>query len=285
MNRAAFFPLLCFLTFLLSCSNQSFEQNLQVVKSSNAFIGKVDSIVINKMNQYNIPGLSIGIVRNDSIIFAKGYGVRSIKRNNPVTERTIFHTASISKLFTASAIVKLVDQGRLSLENKLWDIIPELHSKDARIKKITIKDLLNHTSGLPDVKNYHWEKNNQSNSSLRDYIADLDLELESDPSTTYSYSNLGYNLLGRVIEKRAELSFEDYLKNEILTPSGMVFSDFRFYHIPDSLATSPHTINKITAQVVERDVYPYTREHAASSTLNASAIELSKWMISYMKKG
>jgi len=284
MKKPALGTLLLLLVILQSCSNQSFTQNLAVKSSLNGFIEKVDSIVIHKMNAYNIPGLSIGVVRNDSVIYSKGYGVRSIKTGNLVTENSIFHTASISKLFTSSAIIKLANDGLLSLDNTLYKVIPELQFKDERIKKITIKDLLNHTSGLPDIGNYHWENKNQSDTSLKEYVVSLNLKLESEPSLTYSYSNLGYNLLGYVIEKKTKSSFEDYLKNNILDPSGMVFSDFRYFNIHDSLTTSPHTINKMSRNVYERDTYPYTREHAASSTLNASVIELSKWMIHYLKE-
>jgi len=284
MKKTAFVILLLFLVIIQSCADQSFKQNLEIKRSLKGFNEKVDSIVINKMNEYNIPGLSIGLVRNDSVIYTKGYGVRNIEKNNPVSEHTIFHTASVSKLFTSSAILKLTNDGLLSLDDKLYKVIPELQFEDERIKKISIKDLLNHTSGLPDVKNYHWENNNQSNTSLKEYVASLNLKLESEPSLTYSYSNLGYNLLGYVIEKKTKSSFEDYLKNNILNPSGMVSSDFRYFYIHDSLISSPHTKNKIIGNVYERDTYPYTREHAASSTLNASAIELSKWMIHFLKE-
>ncbi len=284
MKKTAFVILLLFPVIIQSCADQSFKQNLEVKRSLNGFNKKVDSIVINKMNEYNIPGLSIGLVRNDSVIYTKGYGVRNIEKNNPVSEHTIFHTASVSKLFTSSAIIKLTNDGLLSLDDKLYKVVPELQFKDELIKKISIKDLLNHTSGLPDVKNYHWENNNQSNTSLKEYVGGLNLKLESEPSLTYSYSNLGYNLLGYVIEKKTKNSFEDYLKKNILNPSGMVFSDFRYFYIHDSLTTSPHTKNKILGNVYERDTYPYTREHAASSTLNASAIELSMWMIHFLKE-
>ncbi|MFT4805402.1 MAG: CubicO group peptidase (beta-lactamase class C family) [Psychroserpens sp.] len=284
MKRPALVTTLLFLVILQSCSDPYFKQNLKVKKSLNGFNEKVDSIVIHKMNEYNIPGLSIGLVSNDSIIYTKGYGVRNIETNTPVSEHTIFHTASISKLFTSSAIIKLINDGLLSLDDKLYEIIPELQFKDERIKKISIKDLLNHTSGLPDIGNYHWENNNQSNTSLKEYILSLNLTLESAPSLNYSYSNLGYNLLGYVIEKKTKSSFENYLKNEILIPSGMIFSDFRYFNIHDSLRTSPHTKNRISGNVYKRDTYPYTREHAASSTLNASVIELSKWMIHFLKE-
>ena len=157
MKKTALVTILFSLFILQSCSDQYFKQNLEVNGSLNGFNEKVDSIVINKMNEYNIPGLSIGLVKNDSIIYAKGYGVRSIKTGNLVTENSIFHTASVSKLFTSSAIIKLVNDGLLSLDDKFYKIIPELQFKDERIKEISINDLLNHTSGLPDVGNYHWK--------------------------------------------------------------------------------------------------------------------------------
>lgn len=284
MKKSTFITALLFLVILQSCSDSSFKQNLKVKKSLNGFNEKVDSIVIHKMNEYNIPGLSIGLVSNDSIIYTKGYGVRNIELNNPVSEHTIFHTASISKLFTSSAIIKLTNEGLLSLDDKLYEIIPELQFKDERVKKISIRDLLNHTSGLPDIGNYHWKNNNQSNTSLKEYVLSLNLKLESAPSLNYSYSNLGYNLLGYIIEKKTKSSFENYLKNEILIPSAMVFSDFKYFNIHDSLRSSPHTKNKIFSNVYRRDIYPYTREHAASSTLNASAMELSKWMIHFLQE-
>ena len=136
---------------------------------------------------------------------------------------------------------------------------------------------------MPDIENYHWDNNHQFDSSLQEYILGLDLKLESEPSTAYAYSNLGYNVLGHVIEKVTGLTFEDYLKENVLNPSGMQTSDFRYFKIADSLKTSSHGKNWVTGNVYIRDTYPYTREHAPSSTLNASAKELSKWMISFLQ--
>src|SRR6056297_4276624 len=155
--------------FFYSCSN-SYVQNLELQDSSNGFYGKVDSIVVAKMNEYNIPGLSIGLVKNDSIIYAKGYGVKKIGTDNPVSKNSIFHTASISKLFTAMAVMQLADKEMITLNDNLADVLPELNFSDERAKKITIKNLLNHTSGLPDINNYHWENNNQSENSLKKHI-------------------------------------------------------------------------------------------------------------------
>ena len=85
---------------LLSCSHNSFKQNIEVPESSHFLTDQFDAIVSNKMNEYNIPGISIGIVKNDSIIYVKGFGVKNIENNHLVSGQSIFHTASISKLFT-----------------------------------------------------------------------------------------------------------------------------------------------------------------------------------------
>ena len=273
-------PLLLALIF---CSCQSFNQNIEITASGNSFTQQVDSLVISKMNHYNIPGLAIGLVAGDTIFYTKGFGVKCISDSHPVTEETIFHTASVSKLFTAQAILLLVEKGELSLDDKLLTIIPELKYKDKNVEKITIESLLNHTSGLPDVHNYHWEYNNQSEKSLEDYVLGLNLKLKWEPATKYHYSNLGYNILGYVIERITNTSFDTYLKENILNKSGMTNSDFRYFKIADSLKVSPHSRYRITGKVYERQTYPYTREQAPGSTLNSSATDLSKWMISFLQ--
>lgn len=278
-----FLLILSLFIFCSGCSQSNFKQELKSNTVTSNFNEQVDSIVIGKMNQYNIPGLSIGIVKNDSIIYTKGYGVKNINYKTVVSENSIFHTASISKLFTALAIVQLEKEQRLNINDRLVKIIPELNYRDDRVEKITIKSLLNHTSGIPDIRNYHWENNNQSDNSLKEYILGLNLKLESEPSSEYHYSNLGYDILGYVIEKVSGTTFDDYLKDNILNPNGIYNSDFRYFKIQDSLKTFPHSKKWISKKIYVRKTYPYTREHAPSSTLNSSANELSKWMISFLK--
>ncbi|MGM0580928.1 MAG: serine hydrolase domain-containing protein [Bacteroidota bacterium] len=271
------------LSIFLSCNSASFEQNIEVNSTTTGLFEKIDSIVVNKMNQYNIPGLSIGIVQNDSIIYTKGYGVRNINNPGLVSESTIFHTASISKLFTALAIMKLQESKILSIDDRLIELVPELNYSDPRVEKITLKSLLNHTSGLPDLNDYGWSNNNQSDNSLEEFVLGLDLKVESEPSSQYAYSNLAYDILGYVIEKATGSTFEKYLKENILNQNGMYNSDFRYFKIPDSLRTSPHSKSWITSNIYVRETYPYTREHAPSGTLNSSARELSTWMASFLK--
>ena len=278
-------PLIIVASFLSfqNCSTYSFKQGIETIHSANTFQETVDSLVINKMNQYNIPGLSIGLISKDSIIYTKGYGVKHIEEGDSVTENTIFHTASISKLFTAIAIMNLIEESKIAINDKLIDILPELKYDDESVKNVTIKQLLNHTSGLPDISSYHWDNNNQAENSLRDFVLGLNLKLNSKPSIEYQYSNLAYDILGYVIEKVSNSTFDVFLKENILLKSGMKNSDFRYFKIIDSLKTSPHSKKWLTKKVFKRKNYPYTREHSPSSTLNSSSKDLSKWMISFLQ--
>ncbi|WP_299674263.1 serine hydrolase domain-containing protein [uncultured Dokdonia sp.] len=277
MNIHPNFPVLITIVLLLMngtlYSQSSQTQQLQTT---------IDAIVSKKMKQYDIPGLAIGIVSQDTMTYQKGYGVRSIYTRKPVTENTVFHTASISKLFTAIAIVDLEQKGCLSLDDRLISIAPELRSQNKNVNTITIRQLLNHTSGLGDISNYNWGNDNQSDDSLKKYLLSLDLEGEQSPSTTYAYSNLGYNILGYVIEKVTNQSFEDYVQKEILNTIGMPHSDFRYYNIPDYVRTAPHSKSWFNKTYIRKN-YPYTREHAPSSTLNSSVTDLSLWMISFLR--
>lgn len=270
--------------FFLSCSSGSFDQQLEISARSTGFNFKVDSIVTVTMNRYDIPGLAVGIVKNDSLLYARGYGVKRLGSTETVSRQSVFHTASISKIFTAQAIIHLVEEDLLTFDDKITDLLTELDYEDQKVEEITVRQLLNHTSGLPDVRSYNWENNHQDQNALGEYVEGIKLHLISEPSSAYHYSNLGYNILGYIIEKVSGQIFEDYLKQHILNPARMFDSDFRYFNIADSLKTYPHSKSTLLGNIYTREVYPYTREHAPGSTLNASANDLAQWMIYFMKK-
>lgn len=245
---------------------------------------RIDSIVNAKMQEYEMVGLSIGVVSDNGIFYTKGYGTRQLNTEKAVSENTIFHTASVSKLFTAVAVVQLLKEKKISLSTPITKIVPSLNYTDEKVSQISIEELLNHTSGLPDIYNYEWKSNRQEESSLRDYFKKKKLKTRTEPGEVYAYSNLGYDLLGLVVEELSKMSFEDYVKQTILIPTGMEKSDFRHFLIPEVLRTRPHTKSRTSGEISERPVYPYNREHAPSSTLNASSQELSLWMIHFLKE-
>ena len=239
---------------------------------------QIDAIVQERMEQYQIPGLAIGIVQGDSFTYSQGYGYRNNKTADAVTAESIFHTASISKLFTAQAIQQLAVNGKPSLDDKIATLLPQLQYSDEHFREVTVRQLLNHTAGLPDIKNYRWGRQHESVESLEKYMLAHSFKLHSPPGTTYQYSNLGYDLLGYLVQGITGVSFEDYVQEQILRPAGMITSDFRYFRIPERLRVSPHSKRLLTGNIYPRRTYPYTREHGPSSTLNASASELCSWM-------
>ena len=248
---------------------------------TSTFSAKADSLVAAKMEAYQTPGLALGVVKNGKVIHAKGYGVTNIETKTPVTGESIFHTASVSKLFTALAVMELVIEEKLSLNDKLTQVLTTLRYKDAAVDDITIRQLLDHTSGLPDIWNYQWTNGHTDENALRTYLENKKLRLASQPGAEYKYSNLGYDLLGLVVEQVTGKTFESYIKAQWLSPSGMINSDFYYPNITEKRRTSPHTLKGKTTVV--RKTYPYTREHAPSSTLNSNVVDLSLWMIRFMK--
>ncbi|MEL6670509.1 MAG: serine hydrolase domain-containing protein, partial [Bacteroidota bacterium] len=229
------------LTLLLpACTGITYHINPEAGRSPNPdpILEQIDAIIYEKMIQHQIPGLSIGIVSGGATYYTNGYGVRNMDSEEAVSDQSIFHTASISKLFTAHAIMNLVENGTLQLDDRVSKLLPNIQSEDARFSQITIAHLLSHTSGLPDISNYHWSRNDQSDDALKQYILSQNFKLKSEPGQSYRYSNLGYNLLGYIIQQVTEMAFEDYIRSSILEPLQMHDSDFRYFRIDESLRTS-----------------------------------------------
>lgn len=267
------FTCLLVLTFLVA-THESPAQTKQ----------SIDSLVQHYQRQYDIPGLAVGVVKDGQPFFSQGYGVADISSGLPVSDSSVFHAASISKLFTAQAVLLLVQQGKLQLDTKLADMIPGIARRDSRVEQITVRQMLNHTSGLPDVKNYRWRSANESPGALEKYITGLKPRCLFEPGSQYQYSNLAYDILGYIVQKAAGMPFEEYVALNILVPSGMTNSDFRYFTVPPHLRTSPHTRKGRKGAIKIRSYYPYNREHSPSSTLNTSAKDLCMWMSVFLRQ-
>jgi CubicO group peptidase (beta-lactamase class C family) len=142
------------------------------------------------------PGAAVLVAQNGTILLAKGYGYANIEHRVPNTPQTRFRLASVTKSVTAAAILHLLDAGKLSLDDRVAKYLPDMPHAD----QITIRHLLTHTSGLQTA-----EKD----------------PLEFTPGEHLNYSNTGYQVLGRIIEKVAGLSYEDYLRAGVFGPLGM----------------------------------------------------------------
>src|ERR1700741_75977 len=117
---------------------------------------KIDSIVNAGIILNKLPGVAIAIVKDNKIFYTQGYGTKQIRTDKKVDSLTNFHTASISKVFVATAVMKLQEQGKLDIHKKILDYFPGTRITEKRLKNVTIKHMLNHTSGIKDLINYRW---------------------------------------------------------------------------------------------------------------------------------
>lgn len=230
----------------------------------------------------DLAGLAVAVVRDDEEV-CRGFGVRDLGTREPVTPETMFHLASVSKPFVATAVVSLATSDAepgLDLDAPLTDLVPELTLADGWAGEVTARGLLSHASGLPDVADYGWHDPQLGDDALSEFARSLGhWRLQSEPGTTCSYSNAGFELLGLLLSRAMGTTFEDAVRRQVLAPLGMATSTFLRADVPPELAASPHVAMPL---VVPEGVYPYTRRHAPSSTLHSNLVELCRWMQAHL---
>ncbi len=187
----------------------------------------------------HFPGLTFGVVVDGKLVFSGGVGYTDVDRKTPATPRSVFRIASMSKSVTALAILKLRDEGKLSLDDSVARFIPEVGNltyltTDA--PALTVRHLMTHAGGFP-------EDNPWGDRQLADTDADLlalirgGLSFANAPGVAYEYSNLGFAMLGRIITKASGQPYQQYITNAILKPLGMIHTDWEYARVPvDQLA-------------------------------------------------
>lgn len=190
------------------------------------------------------PGGAVLVMKKDSIIFAKGYGVADITTKEPITTKTLFNLGSISKTFVANAILMLQDEGKLSVNDTIIKYFPDFR-KPEFAQKVKIKHLLTHTSGLPD--------NRQVERDTVFYLTAKDAEnwypvtqaenMIFQPGTRYEYSNPAYNALALIVEKTSGMRWQSYIEEKIMKPSGMTTSTITDGPHPQSGVSHGYVLN------------------------------------------
>lgn len=244
---------------------------------------QIDSVVKRLMADNKIVGLSIGIVKDGQIFYTQGYGSKEINEVAPIDSFTNFLTCSISKLFTATAIMQLAELGKIDIKKKLTDYIPDFVMKDERYKAITIEQMLTHTSGLPNIFNKNYIQPKNDSAALTDFARKLQKErLSFDPGVQLSaktYSNTAYNILGLVIERITRQTFSDYIQTNILMPVGMDSSSFFYTNIHSERISKPHKMNSLTGKVKVSNYYPDIPQDKPCGNLNSCSFDLCQWML------
>lgn len=247
---------------------------------------RLDAALETFVAEDGVPGIAVGVVDEGQVVYTGGFGLMDVTApDRRVTADTVFHLASVTKTFVAAAVMQLVERGRISLEAPVTRYLPYFRLADVRAAGITVRHLLMHTSGLPDVQDYGWERPEHDAGALERYVRSLSpTTLRTAPGTTYAYSNMAFEVLGDVIAKVSGRPFEDYVHAEILEPLRMTSSTLLYEGVPRQAWAVGHT-RADDGRVIARTTYPYNRAHAPSSTLHASAVDMTRWMLVLLNGG
>jgi CubicO group peptidase (beta-lactamase class C family) len=181
-----------------------------------AIATRVDEYVTSEMQKERIPGLSLAVIKDGQIILAKGYGLANVELQVPAKPETVFQSGSMGKQFTATAVMMLVEEGKLSLDDKITKYFTDA---PASWQNITVRHLLTHTAGTTDYpRDFDLRRDYTEAELLRRAQA---IPLTFQPGEKWSYSNLGYVVLGILIHKVSGEFYGDFLQERVFQPLGM----------------------------------------------------------------
>lgn len=193
----------------------------------------IDRLIADRMSETGTPGFAVGVSVDGKVVHAKGYGIANLETQTTVTPKTVFNIASITKTFTSLAAMKLVEQGKLSLDDPLSK---QLDALPAAWRPITIRQILSNTSGIRSFTSLgEADKRCNSSQDIRSYkrgdaIREVEcFPLEFEPGEKWKYADTGFYLAGMVIEKISGTDYGSFLRSHVLLPLGMRDTDLIDY--------------------------------------------------------
>jgi len=228
------------------------------------------------------PGVAIAVIKDGAVTYQRGYGSANLEYNIPITPKTVFHVASVSKQFTAFAITLLANQGKLALDDDIRKHLPEVPDFG---KKITIRHLLHHTSGLRD----QWVLLAMAGWRLDDVITKEHIlkmvrhqkELNFDPGQEYVYSNTGYTLLAVIVERVSGKSFREYTEANIFKPLGMTSTHF---HDDHEMIVKNRAYSYAPVRDAGFKLAPLNYANVGATSLFTTAEDLARWVFNFEDK-
>jgi CubicO group peptidase (beta-lactamase class C family) len=198
----------------------------------------LDSKVPDLLNKYNVPGVSMAIIRDGEIVYSKAWGVQRAGEGSQIDEQTLFEAASLTKPVFAYGVLKLVRDKKIDLDKPLSEYLQEPYiKKDERIHKITARMVLSHTSGLP---NWRPKFLIETDTGIEYSKSPGPLKIQFDPGTWFRYSAEGYNYLQYVVENITEQRLDIYMRDAVLDPLGMNASIFIWEETKELSVAMPH---------------------------------------------
>jgi CubicO group peptidase (beta-lactamase class C family) len=223
-----------------------------------------------EMQSQHIPGLTLLVSRDGKPIRTEGYGVSNLELSVPAKPETIFQSGSVGKQFTATAVMMLVEAGKVGLEDPITQYFPEAPST---WRAVTVRELLSHTAGFTDYPKDFDEQKNYTEEELLKIVEAIPLAYP--PGTSWSYSNLGYLTLGILIHKVTGEFYGDFLQQRIFQPLGM--STTRIISEADIIPNRSAGYRLVKGEVKNQEWVSPSLNTTADGSLYFSILDLAKW--------
>lgn len=266
--------LFAFVILPVAASAQTLEDKLK----------EIDAYAQQVRKDWNVPGFAIAIVKDDKVVFAKGYGVRELGKPEPVDENSLFAIASNSKAFTTASLAILIDEGKLKWDDPVSKYLPEFQMYDPYVtRELTVRDLVSHRSGLGTFSgDLLWYEANMSSDEVLQRVRYL--KPVNGFRAAYGYQNLMFIAAGRVVEKVSGKSWSDFVSERILIPLGMKntktsIRDFK----PGDNISMPH--NESGGKGLRVIHYGNVDAAASAAGLNSSVADIAQWLRLQLGRG
>jgi CubicO group peptidase (beta-lactamase class C family) len=255
-------------------------QEADVAKKLQGF----DAYMEQTLKDWNTPGVGVGIVVGDKLVFAKGYGYRDYEKKLPFTGKTLQPIASNSKLFTAVSAGMLVEEGKLTWDKPIKQSVPEIEFYNDQLNNnVTLRDMLSHRTGVTR-HDLIWFKSPFTRKELFDRLKYL--EPQEPMRETFLYNNLMFAAVGQVIEMKSGKRWEDFVRERIFTPLGMGTT---CYTIADMLKQPDYGVafreRRDSFELYKIPYYEDTEGVAPAGAIISNIDELSHWLIALMNEG
>jgi CubicO group peptidase (beta-lactamase class C family) len=241
----------------------------------------LDEYVAKTMKDWDVPGLAIAVIKDDTVVLAKGYGVRKLGEDTPVDEKTLFAVGSTTKAFTAAALAMLVDEGKIKWDDKVTQHLPKFQMYDPYVtREMTIRDLLCHRSGL-DRTEAVWYGSAASRDEIIRRLRFI--KPASSFRSKFGYQNMMYMVAGQIIPAVTGKSWDDFVKERIFKPLGMTASNSSVTALSgaDNVATPHHKIEDKMRPIKYRNI----DNIGPAGSINSSVVDMAQWVRLHLNEG
>lgn len=233
-------------------------------------VSKIDEFITAEMRKQKIPGVSLAVVKDGKPLLVKGYGLANLEHQVPVKPETVFQSGSVGKQFTATAVMMLVEEGKINLDEKIGKYLGEVPESWTNI---TVRHLLSHTAGMTDYpKDFDFRRDYTEDEILK---RAKEIPVAFKPGEKWQYSNLGYVTLGILISKVTGKFYGEFLQERIFKPLGMTTA--RIINEADVIPNRASGYRLVNGEVKHHDWVSPTINTTADGSLYLTALDMIKW--------